>query len=199
MVHRASRRTRTWFGSGNALWVESMGARKVCTLPMAMLADKEVGGELWFMRGERAYGGIEWETLDVGERMAEEAVKERLNTGCCSTDVWRTSGSKFVWARGEGVRQVGECCDRAAVPDSTKVAEQIARISMDLMWGIERVFEREVWNRRSAQEDTEEVGSGEAGVDGGAGKDATRGAYMDAYVYVERGTMEAVAKGTAGS
>ena len=35
------------FGSGNERWVDGVGVRKVCTLPMATLADEEVSGELW--------------------------------------------------------------------------------------------------------------------------------------------------------
>ena len=56
------------FGGRWAQWVDGVGAKKMCLLPVAAIGKKEVAGELWYIGGEQAYGTIEWRPLDLGGR-----------------------------------------------------------------------------------------------------------------------------------
>ena len=49
------------------LWVDGVGAQKMCTLPAVTLGKEEADGELWFVGGEHTFGMIDWEPVDVGE------------------------------------------------------------------------------------------------------------------------------------
>ena len=66
----------------------------------------------------------------------------------------------------------------ATVEDSEEKAAKLARVGMEAVWGLRRVFKREVWNRKGATE--EDGGSAEPDVPPVMvvrGKDATRGLY----------------------
>ena len=70
-----------------------------------------------------------------------------------------------------------ERCAAAAIVDSGEKAAKLARVGMELVWGLKRVYKREVWNKRGIKEE-EEGGDPEAPlVMVVRGKDATRGAY----------------------
>ena len=91
--------------------------------------------------------------------------------------MWHTHGGGFVWARGGEIGALEDRCTAAALVDGREKAARLARVGMELVWGLKRVYKREVWNKRGATEE-EEVDSPEAPTMMVVrGRDATRGAY----------------------
>ena len=132
-----------------------MGARKVCSLPAATLGKSEVEGELWFVGGEQAFKKLEWKTLDVGESMAEGAIREWIDVDSANSGSWKVHESVLAWARGGSVSALEERYRAAALTDGEEKAAKLARVGMDVVWGLKRVFKREVWNRRGVVEEDE--------------------------------------------
>ena len=125
-------------------------------LPAAAIGKKEVAAELWYVGGERAYSAIE-QPLDVGEGMANEAVQEWTRVGFEGASAWHTKGGAYSLARGGDVHVLEECCAAAAVTDSGARAAQLGRVGMELVWVLERVFTREVWNKCGSSEEKENM------------------------------------------
>ena len=65
----------------------------------------------------------------------------------------------------------------AAMVDSDEKAAKLARVGMELVWGLKRVYKREVWNKQRVNEEEEEGDLEAPTVMVVRGKDATRGAY----------------------
>jgi hypothetical protein len=167
-----------YFHNGQHAWEGGVGARKMCSLPAAPLGKSQVEGELWFVGGERAFQNLEWKALDVGEGMAEGAIREWLDVDLASAGTWKVQERALSWARAGSVPALEKRCRAAALVDSEEKAAKLARVGMDVVWGLKRVFKREVWNRRGVTE--EDGGSTEPDtppVMVVRGKDATRGLY----------------------
>jgi len=160
----------------------------MCTLPAATLRKEATEGELWFVGGEHAFGTIDWEPVDVGETLARKAIQEWLGLGSEDTSVWQTSSEGFAWARGSAADRLEERCAAAAIVDSGEKATKLARVGMEVVWGLKRVYKREIWNKCSHKEEEEEGGDPEApAVMVVRGKDATRGSYqMPANTWVRK-------------
>ena len=49
-----------YFRNGMHEWDDGVGARRMCSLPAAMLRGAMTEGELWLVGGERAFERLEW-------------------------------------------------------------------------------------------------------------------------------------------
>ena len=65
----------------------------------------------------------------------------------------------------------------AALMGSREKAAKLARVGMELVWGLKRVYKREVWNKWGATEEEEGGGPEAPATMVVRGKGATRGAY----------------------
>ena len=163
---------------GRTQWVDGVGARKICTLPAATLGKEMTEGELWFVGGEQAFGTIDWEPVDVGETLGRKAVQEWLGLSPEDVGVWQTSNEGYAWARGSTIVRLEERCTAAALVDSGVKAAELARVGMEMVWGLKRVYKREVWNKCGGREEEEGVSPETPSVMVVRGKDQTRGPYQ---------------------
>ena len=85
--------------------------------------------------------------------MAKEAGQEWTGVEFEGPSIWHTRGGAYSLARGGDVHILEERCAAAAVTDSGAKATQLGRVMMELVWGLKRVFKREVWNRCECSED----------------------------------------------
>ena len=172
---------------GRTQWVDGVGARKICTLPAATLGKEMTEGELWFVGGEQAFGTIDWEPVDVGETLGRKAVQEWLGLSPEDVGVWQTSNEGYAWARGSTIVRLEERCTAAALVDGGVKAAELARVGMEMVWGLKRVYKREVWNKCGGREEEEGVSPETPSVMVVRGKDATRGPYqMPANTWVRK-------------
>ena len=65
--------------------------------------------------------------------------------------------SVLAWARGGSVPALEGRCRAAALTDGEEKAAKLARVGMDVVWGLKRVFKREVWNLRGVMEENEDT------------------------------------------
>ena len=159
-------------------WVGGVGARKMCTLPAAPLGKEQTEGELWFVGGEQAFGTIDWEPLDEGEGFAQRTIQEWMGLGSEHAHGWHTGGMGFAWARGGATDGLEKRCTAAAIVDSGEKAAKLSRVGMELVWGLKRVYKREIWNKRGNTEEEEGGNPETPAVMVVRGKDATRGSYQ---------------------
>ena len=62
--------------------------------------------------------------------------------------------------------------------DSEAKAAQLGRVAMDLVWGLKRVFRRDLWNRCQHDEEAGDIDDERPSVMVVRSKDTTRGAYQ---------------------
>ena len=111
----------------------------------------------------------------MGSKWAQGVVEEWV--GNKDPVMWGLKGSMYGRARGEAVEQIRDRCREAAIQEPGQIAEAATLVMMELLWGIKRVFKREVWNATTKGRQEEECEGEILDSIMVYGKDATRGHY----------------------
>ena len=76
---------------------------------------------------------LEWKTLDLGEGMAEGAIREWIDVDSANSGIWKVQESVLAWAQGGSVSALEERCRAAALADGEEKAAKLARVGMDVV------------------------------------------------------------------